>query len=473
MTRVSCRFALIPTFILCSPAPLAADSIVLRWNQVTLQAIRNTRAAPTIAARALAVVHTCAYDAWAAYDSVAVGTRLGDGLRRPPVEHTQANTEQAISFAFNRCLVDLFPTQAALFHSLMIGLGYDPSDGSMNTNSPSGIGNVTATAVLTIRHIDGSNQLGDLSPGAYSDYTGYTPVNGPDTVLDPNRWQPVRIFNGTEFIVPKFVTPHWGKVVPFAYAASSNTRPMPPPSYPHGLYHAQANQLLHFSATLTDRQKMISEFWSDGPGSETPPGHWNLLAQVVARRDGHSLDQDVRMFFALNNALMDASIAVWECKRSYDYVRPITAIRFLNKGKPVRAWGGPYQGTKLIDGGDWIPYQPATFITPPFAEYVSGHSTFSASSATIFQLFTGSDSFHASVTLPAGSSRIEAGSTPAAPVTLSWLTFSEAAEEAGLSRRYGGIHFEDGDLHGRVLGKAIGVRVWDKALTYFNGTTSP
>jgi hypothetical protein len=124
----------------------------------------------------------------------------------------------------------------------------------------------------------------------------------------------------------------------------------------------------------------------------------------------------------------------------------------------------------VIDGRDWAPYQPATFLTPPFPEYISGHSGFSAAGAEVLLRFTGSDDFGGTVTLPAGSSRVEPGVTPAADVTLSWATFSEAADEAGMSRRYGGIHFEQGDLRARVLGRLVGGVVWAKAQSYINGT---
>lgn len=126
-----------------------------------------------------------------------------------------------------------------------------------------------------------------------------------------------------------------------------------------------------------------------------------------------------------------------------------------------------------MKGEEYIPYQPASFITPPFAEYTSGHSTFSAASAEILKRFTGSDSLRQSVIFKPGSSEIEPGVTPQLPVTLYWDTFSDAAAEAGLSRRLGGIHFEDGDTYGRIMGRQIANLVWIKALSYINGTPSP
>ena len=138
----------------------------------------------------------------------------------------------------------------------------------------------------------------------------------------------------------------------------------------------------------------------------------------------------------------------------------------------MRAWGGPYRGTQLINGEDWFPYQARTFPTPPFPEYSSGHSTFSAAGAEILRLFTGSESFGASVTFPAGSSKFEAGAVPAHDVTLSWATFKEAADQAGMSRRYGGIHFEQADLDARRAGRLVAQQAWAKAQAYFNGDAS-
>ena len=138
----------------------------------------------------------------------------------------------------------------------------------------------------------------------------------------------------------------------------------------------------------------------------------------------------------------------------------------------MQAWGGPYLGTQTIDGGTWQPYQAATFVTPAFPEYVSGHSAFSAAAAEVLKRFTGSDRLGASYTQRAGTSRFEAGAVPKSDVTLSWATFTEAADQAGLSRRYGGIHFQDGDLMGRMVGRQVGAQVWTKAQAYITGRAS-
>ena len=137
-----------------------------------------------------------------------------------------------------------------------------------------------------------------------------------------------------------------------------------------------------------------------------------------------------------------------------------SAARETTNGRIYRA---RLEGTQLIDGGTWGPYIP----TPPFAEYVSGHSTFSAAAATVLTRFTGSRRFGASVTLKAGSSPIEPGLVPAEDLTLAWRTFDDAADEAGFSRRLGGIHFEDGDWQARIIGKKVGLQAWDRALRLF------
>jgi len=179
------------------------------------------------------------------------------------------------------------------------------------------------------------------------------------------------------------------------------------------------------------------------------------------------------MFFAVGNALLDASISAWDAKRAYDSVRPVTAIHFLYTAHvlgTIVAWGGPCAGTQSIPASLWRPYQLATVVTPPFPEYFSGHSVFSAAAAETLRSFTGNDALGASVTIPKDSFRGEPGCGPASDVTLTFPTFSDAADAAGMSRRWGGIHFRDGDLTGRATGRIIGAKAWAKATTYFDGS---
>jgi len=164
---------------------------------------------------------------------------------------------------------------------------------------------------------------------------------------------------------------------------------------------------------------------------------------------------------------------VWDCKRTFDYVRPVTAIRFFMVGKEILAWGGPGRGAQLIPGEQWRAYQTGGLPTPAFPEFTSGHSAFSAAAAEVLRSFTGTDAFGDSVTIKAGTSGVEPGIVPATDVVLSWATFSDAANQAGMSRRYGGIHFKEGDLQSRAMGRLIGAQAWTKAQTYFNGTALP
>jgi hypothetical protein len=398
-------FALNSICVLPSPANSNTSykqDVAIQWNNLALQAVRDAKLGAPMVSRALAIVHTCMYDAWAAYDERAVGTRLSGALRRPASERTAANKEKAISYAAFRALEDVLPVDTdSVYIPLMKQLGYDPKDHSTDIETPAGIGNVACGAVLEFRHHDKSNQLGDMlagtgqwrpaseggpykdATGPYADWSGYVPVNAPDTVpaqasftkpLNPGHWQPLTYVDANgNLIVQRFVGAQWCFVTPFALANGEEFREAlgpGPAKYGSAEYQQQAEEMIALSAGLTERQRMISEYWADGPETEQPPGHWLRFAQFVSVRDHHTLDDDVKMFFALSNAMLDAGIAAWDAKRAYDSVRPITAISLLYRGKKVRAWGGPGKGTVEMDGAQWIPYQPATFPTPPFPDYV-------------------------------------------------------------------------------------------------------
>jgi PAP2 superfamily len=463
----------LPTFAAAPPPPPSkptpgptTPNVAIQWNNAALQAIRDVSPGPTIGSRALAIMHTCMYDAWAAYDPRALPTRPnGISRQKPPKD-----VSQAVSYAAYSALMDLFPSEAPAFNSLMQSLGFYPISTTTDTKTQAGVGNVAAQAVISYRHGDGSNQL-----NGYADTTGYAPVNTPTQINDPTKWQPLLV-NGK---VQKYTTPHWGTVTPFALTSGSQFRPATGPALdytnPNGTYVSQAQTILKYSAQLNDTTKTIADYWANGPHSETPPGHWELFtqfvsAQYISAKDKHALADDVMLFFALSNAVFDAGIACWECKRYYNSMRPITAVHYLFTGQQITAWGGYNKGTQTFDGSLWLPYQESIVVTPPFPEYVSGHSTFSAASAYILQQATGSDTFGNSFTAAPGSSLIEPGFAPSQSVTLSWPTYSAAAAEAGLSRQYGGIHFNQGDQDGRTLGKQVAMQVGAKVLTYLNGT---
>lgn len=437
------------------PAELSDNPVIL-WNNAAIEAAQNSNGGTLVMVRALAIMHTAMYDAWAQYDGTARPT-LDVLRRRPASERTFKNKREAIDYAAYRTLVDLFPSDKPKLDQLMRVLGHDPRIESQVAASPAGIGLRAASAILEYRHRDGSNQLGDLHSGAYTDYTGYTPVSSSDGTLDPDRWQPIREERNGEWSTQTFYMPQWGLVKPFAFDSVLDLQPQTGPktlkSDPSG-YFAQAKDIVELSNHLTERQKVIAEYWELSQGRGTNVILWNQFAQFVSHRDHHGLDDDVKLFFALDNAMFDASIVAWNAKRYWDSERPQTAVVILARRFP-----------NDVFHKDWQPYLP----TPPFPDFVSSHSVLSRSAAEILKRFTGSDKFGGSYRRPAGVSGMEGKPGPTHDVVLSWKTFTEAADESGMSRRYGGIHFEDADIEGRSLGRRVAALSWNKAQAYMTG----
>ncbi len=288
-----------------------------------------------------------------------------------------------------------------------------------------------------------------------------------------------------------------------------------------------------------DYFRVLAEFWADGPASETPPGHWFTIANyvsdhplVVKQLNGQGpvlddLEWDVKLYLTLGGTMHDVAIAAWGVKGWYDYIRPVSAIRFMadlgqssdpmgpsyhpggiplvtdlvevvtsattapgerhehlagEEGKiAIYAWKGPdFIGNPMFDtaGVDWIlaenwwPYQRPSFVSPPFPGYVSGHSTYSRAAAEMMSRFTGSEFF------PGGMGVFDAPQNeflvfeegPSVDIELQWAKYADAADECSLSRIYGGIHPPQDDIPGRLMGLEIGPNGWNHALTYFLGT---
>jgi PAP2 superfamily len=458
-------------------------SVVATWNAAALEEVRQNRFGPPVVARALAIAHTCMYDAWVPYDARAVAL-VDTTERRPANESNDANKAKAVSYAAYRCLLNLFPSAAPRLDAVMKARGYDPADTSTNLATPQGIGNAAAAAVIASRRNDGANQYGDLAAGAYSDYTGFTPANAPMpfclpttpgncnlNITDASRWQPLTSDTGA---VQRFIAPFWENVRPFALSSATQFDSLPVvaagPNYLRSpaLLQADIDQVVAASGALTPQQKLVVEYWADGPASELPPGHWGLFAQFVSKRDANSIDEDVKMFFAMHNASFDAGIVAWHLKRKYQGVRPITAVRQARQGRTLFAWGGPGRPNQNIEGGKWTPYNPGSNLTPAFPGYISGHSTFSAASAAALRAFTGSDNFGFSTVIPADFGRVEPG-VPAVPTTLRYASFTAAEAEAGASRILAGIHFADDNTVGLDLGRRIGEQASGKAQFLFDG----
>jgi hypothetical protein len=284
-----------------------------------------------------------------------------------------------------------------------------------------------------------------------------------------------------------------------------------------------------------DFGRVMAEFWADGPKSETPPGHWNVIANLVGDElapdlriggTGPRVDRlqwDVKVYLALNGAVHDAAIAAWGLKGHYDSVRPISMIRYLasrgqssdpslphydTEGIPlvpglielitkettapggrhaalaghegeiaIRAWAGNPPDPKAQVGGvrwilasTWVPYQLPTFVTPAFPAYASGHSSFSRAAAEVLTGFTGSQYFPGGVsgyTIKSGSLKFEKG--PTTDIRLEWATYYDAADQAGQSRLWGGIHIQADDFTGRRIGAQCGIGAWALAQRYYAG----
>ncbi|MEJ7606803.1 MAG: vanadium-dependent haloperoxidase, partial [Bryobacteraceae bacterium] len=400
---------------------------------------------------------------------------------RLPSKPTGTDPERirAMSQAAHRVLKDQFPSETAVFDATMTTLGFPLNDITRDANLPEGVGNLAADAVLAHTADDGANQRGNLTAGGapYADYTGYASVNPPISVIPPtlpgdiphpDRWQPLAYADATNVIrIPGFIGPHWERVRPFALTSPSQFRPSSPAAILSQAFLDQARHVVDIQKALITRQKVIAEYWADGPSSELPPGHWELFAIEVSGRDTHTLNQDAKMFFALANAIHDAAIATWEAKRYYDYARPVTTIRHLFRGKHINGWNGT--AFPVIEGQAWRPYQVATFPTPPFPEYTSGHSGFSTAAAEVLKRFTGSDAFGVGSFTQTVPLRVEPALAAAVGVVLDWDTFTEAANEAGESRLYGGIHFYEGNVSGLSLGRKAGAQAYEKAEGYWIG----
>jgi len=476
-----------------APSPDFRPSATYRWLEFLLEAsgreVDRNRPRPTILSRTMAIVLTAMYDAWAAYDAKAVGTRLHDGLRRPAKERTQANKEKAIAYAAYRSLLFVYADDAAWIREQFREKGFDPDDDSTDTRTPEGVGNVAANAVIEYRRHDGANQLGDEPGGdgkAYSDYTGYQPKNTPDHIVDPTAWLPIPFSDGKGGTVsPGFLTPHWYKVKPFALERGDELRAPAPPIYGSEQLRTEVEEAIRVNADLTLEQKAIVEFMRDGPRSTGQSGHWLQFAQDVSRRDRYDLDQDIRLFFSVANVVFDAFITSWDAKRHYDTSRPYWWVRLYHEGGTVDGWLGPGKGSGRVRAEDWRPYSPDTFVTPPFPGYTSGHATASGAASRILELFTGSDRYGA-VAIQQVGYLTEAGYPTAMmqarngkPATdlpeskeirLSLPSFTATAEMAALSRLWGGYHIRYDNEEGLILGRAVAMYSWPIYQAYFDGT---
>jgi membrane-associated phospholipid phosphatase len=397
---------------------LATADVVTDWNEAALDAIRIRGTPPPAAARNLAILHAAMFDAV-------------NGIRRTHEPYLatggvspSASVDAAASTAAHHVLTTLYPNplDQDAFDALHLSVLLTIPDGPART---AGIdwGADAAAQILDARADDGSTATGPW-PGSE----------------EPGQWRATISFGG---VIRPALLPLWGQVTPFALPSGSLFRPPPPPGLRTRQYAAEVNHVkklgeLH-SPARTPEQTEIAQFWGYGPGTATPPGHWNQIAQVVAADQDKTLEENARLFALLNIALADAGIVSWDSKYTYNYWRPITAIQLADT-----------DGNSLTaPDPTWTPL----LATPPFPEYTSGHSTFSGAAATVLALFYRRDRVAFSV-----------GSDDLPGVSRSYRSFSQAAEESGVSRIYGGIHFPSANVRGLLTGVATGLFVFTHVL---------
>lgn len=580
------------------PTDQPAWSVARRWDEALLNAIRRALPNPPVHARNLYHLSAAMWDAWAAYDPTARGVFVTEKHTAADVAaaRDEAISYAAYRVLSSRFIKAVGGSESlSEFADLMDGLCYPLTVTTTEGDTPAAVGNRIAAIILQRALDDGSNQANGYAPVDYAPVNPPLVVNQPGTTMtDPNRWQPLQIEhmisqNGIPVTngVQQAVGPHWGRVTSFALPeAGSAGVPIDPGPQPRlgtatdGALKDQVVEVIRDSSRLDpatgptidispgalgandlgtnngsghpvnpatgrpyppdlvnegDFGRVMAEFWADGPKSETPPGHWNVIANAVSDEldpnlriggTGEPVDRlqwDVKLYLALNGAVHDAAIAAWGLKGYYDSVRPISLVRYMGglgqssdpsgpsydpEGLPlvpdlielvtpettapggrhanlaghegeiaVRSWRGTPADPATQVGGvgwmlavDWIPYQLPTFVTPAFPAYVSGHSTFSRAAAEVMTGFTGSEYFpggSSGYTIRAGSLKFEQG--PTTDVRLEWATYYDAADQAGQSRLWGGIHIRADDLTGRIIGAQCGREAWALAQLYYAG----
>jgi hypothetical protein len=392
---------------------------VLRWNQVLLETIRRDATAPPLASRNMAIVQASVADAVNAIN----GTPAYMVSMAAP---SGASVEAAVAGAAHQALVRLYPGQQAQLDAELADALSTIPDGQSKTDGMA-LGQSVADAISARRQSDGWNTFVDFQP-----------QDG------PGQWRP------TPPMFEDPLTPQWANLQPFVMTSPDQFRPPGPPALESSAYSAAVNEIESLGratgSTRTPEQTHIARFWADGSGTYTPPGHWNLIAEQAALQHGNGLADDARLFAQLDFALADAAIVAWDAKFHYTFWRPITAIREAATADNPNVQPDP----------TWTPL----IVTPPFPEYISGHSTFSGTAATILTAEFGDNV------------SVDTTSLSLPGVVRSFANFQAAADEAGRSRVYGGIHYQFSNQDGLAAGRALGQFVFD-TLTDSNNSHPP
>ena len=630
------KIVLILLFLNSSLCESQNRSIAREWNEQVLHAIRNDYARPTIHARNLFHTSIAIYDIWAVFNNKASTFLLGktvgnyrcnfDGFYIG--QSIDEDQKTAMSYAVYRIMLHRFSNSPGIeeiylsINNLMDELGYDKNMQSVDYHSgnAAALGNYMANQIIAFGMQDGSNEENDYANLFYEPLNENlnTDYGGNPNLTEPNHWQALTI---EEFIdqsgnyfpggAPEFLSPEWGKVIPFSIKEEDLTI-YNSTDYSFWVYHdpgspsfiqegdgindpykwgfalvsiwgshldpnddvmidvspSSIGNISIFPETFDeykdffnledggdpsfgwnvnpstglpyeeqlvprgDYTRVLAEFWADGPDSETPPGHWFTILNYVSdhpnlikkfKGEGEVLEDlewDVKSYFILSGAMHDSAIAAWGIKGYYDYIRPMSSIRYMsdkgqssdttllnyhphgiplvpgyieiigegdslegeyleNIGKiKLFTWRGhdfiinadyDIAGVGWILAENWFPYQRPSFITPPFAGYVSGHSTFSRAAAEVLTLLTNDEYF------PGGMGtfnvykndflKFEVG--PSVDFQLQWATYRDASDQTSLSRIWGGIHPPIDDIPGRIIGKKIGIDAFEFGENYF------
>lgn len=379
---------------------------VIEWNDTLLDTIRADKTAPPIASRAIAMVHTAIYDAVNAMNGSPFESYH---VQAGPVT-VSGTPEAAIAAAAHSILVSLFPTQAATLDAIYATRLNAIADGAAKTDGIAW-GNSVANQILSLRGSDGMTDVVNYTPGT-----------------NPGDWQP------TPPALAKGLLPQWGGVDPWAMTSGDQFRPDAPPALTSKEYTDAFNEVKTLGAktgsTRTADQTEIALFWADGAGTATPPGHLCEIGQAICEQFNLTLLETAHLFALLGMGVADAAIISWDAKYAYNNWRPVTAIaNAAHDGNPNTA-----------PDASWLPL----ITTPPFPDYISGHSTFSGASAKLMELFFGNDAISFDVT-----------SEGVPGVTRHFDSLWAAAEEAGMSRVYGGIHWDFSSEAGLKAGSAL------------------
>jgi membrane-associated phospholipid phosphatase len=386
--------------------------VVLEWNQRAVAAVGQARMNPVAGSRAMAITQAAVYDAVVAIE------RSFEPYHAHVAASSGASPEAAAAQAAHDTLVFLFPAQADTFDSALAADLTDIPRGQSRQGVA--VGQEAARQILAWRSTDGSTATVPYTPGT-----------------DPGDWQPTPPAN-----LPA-LAPHWANVTPWTMSAGSQFRPATPPALDSADYAAALNEVKDLgraeSTTRTAEQTDIAKFWNDGLGTAFAYGYWNKIAQQVAVDEKLSLVKDARLFALLNIATADALISCWDAKYEYNLWRPVTAIRAADTD----------DNSATEPDTTWSPL----LVTPNFPSYTSAHSTVSGAAAGVLTGLFGPDH------------DFSVGSETGLPgATRSFTSFDAAAQEAGRSRVYGGIHFFFDSTTGLAAGSQLADHVLDNFL---------